>query len=173
MDRFLHPHFLTISRKPSVPVLAFIWILGLISGLLFSYRAGTSFFSAMHTADFRCVSIIGLLSLSVLPLLFSALAVFIGQPWLLVPIAFVKAFCFSFLAFGITVAFGGAGWLIRWLLMFCDCCSLPLLWLYWLRSISHSSKHNPGGTLSCFAAALAIGCVDYCLICPILADLKF
>lgn len=173
MDRFLHPHFLTISRKPSIPVLAFVWILGLLSGCLLSARAGTSFFLTMRTADFRGVSIIGLLSVFVLPLLFSALAVFIDQIWLLVPIAFAKAFCFSFLAFGITAAFDGAGWLIRWLLMFSDCCSLPLLWWYWLRSVSGSDVHYARGTIACFAAALAVGCVDYGLICPILADLNF
>lgn len=173
MDRFLHLHLPTRLRKGSVSFLAFGWILGLVSGFLFSLYAGDSLSTTMRAAASGCVSIPGLLSAIFLPLLFSAFAVYISQPWLLIPIAFGKAFLFSYLGVGVMAAFGSAGWLIRWLLMFSDSCSLPLLWWYWLRAVSGQRCFAVRNTAAAFAVALIIGSVDYCMVSPVLANLIF
>ncbi len=158
-------------RKETIPFLASAWLLGLVSGSFFSVSAGNSFLLTMRAAASSHVSIFGLLASILLPLLFSAFAVYISQPWLLVPIAFGKAFFFSYLALAVLSAFGSAGWLIRWLLMFSDSLSLPVLWWYWLRAVSGRRKF--ADTAAAFLAALVIGSVDFYMISPVLANLKF
>lgn len=125
----------------------------------------------MRAAANGRVSITGLLSAFLLPLLFSAFAVYISQPWLLVPVAFGKAFSFSYLAFGVTLAFGSAGWLVRSLLMFSDCLTLPLLWWFWLCCIRASDRDALRSFLVTCTAALMIGCLDYGAVSPLLRNL--
>lgn len=68
-------------------------------------------------------------------------------------------------------AYGSAGWLVRWLLMFSDILTLPLLCLFWLRAFSHERSQS-----LCFAAAVGviavfIGSLDYTVVSPFAAML--
>lgn len=171
MDRFLHLNLPAWQRKGPGSLLACAWLLGLVSGAVLSIFAGDPLFSMMRAAASSCVSIPGLLSATLLPLLFSAFAVYISKPWLLIPIAFGKAFLFSYLSVGVMIAFGSAGWLIWWLLMFSDSCSLPLLWWFWLKAVSQPRGSLIRRTGFALAAAAVIGSVDYCIVSPFLADL--
>lgn len=171
MGRFLNlklPHF---SRKSSLVVLAFSWFLGLLLGVIFSIAAGDSIVSLMRTAVSSHVSISGLLTAILLPFLLSAFAVFICEPWLLFVIAFLKAFAFSYLGLGVMVAYGSAGWLVWLLLMFSDCCSLPLLLWYWIRFISGRKSTVIPVTVVLFFLAVLIGSFDFCVVSPFLATL--
>lgn len=123
----------------------------------------------MRAAACACVSITGLLAAIILPFLLSALAVYLQSLRLLPLIAFGKAFLVSFLGLSLLEAFGSAGQLVRWLLMFSDCCSLPLLFWYWLRHISGPGRLTWSGTALVLLVALLIGGFDYCVVSPFLA----
>lgn len=150
-------------------ILPACWFLGLVGGMLAAAGAGDSFFLMMR-GGFSAMSIPGLL-VTLLPFLFTALAVFLSQPWLLALLVLAKAFSFGFCAFGIMTVYSGAAWLVRLLLMFSDCCCLPLLMWLWLRHGDAPGKQFPLEFAACTAAALALGLLDICMVSPFAAML--
>lgn len=171
MDLFFRLFWPDHRCRQPVAALACSFTLGLILGACFSVSASETLTPTMRAAATGCVSIPGLLSAMLLPFLFSAFAVYISNQWLLFPIAFCKAFLFAFLSVGLMGAFGSAGWLIRLLLMFGDILSMPLLWWFWIRSLT--TRRGPA--LRCLvpviALLLAVGSFDYCVISPFAAGL--
>ena len=123
----------SVQNLPAVTCGNAKWFLGLsfflghVSGVWCSGSASDLFLPAMRMAVSGCVSIIGLLSCSLLTFLISALAVYQGRHILLIPIAFVKAFLFSYVGYRLFLAWGQAGWLVTGLMMFSSFCSLPSL----------------------------------------------
>jgi len=157
-------------RKGAALILASSFLLGHLLGVCFSCIASDPFFSAMRAAVSSRVSITGLLAAMVLPFLFSAFAVYIKQPMLLIPIAFVEAFLFSCLGYGIYAACGSAGWLVVILVMFGQFGALPLLYWYWHFHIS-GRVFDPSRFCLVLAVLLTIGFIDYYWIVPFLADI--
>lgn len=158
-------------RKGCHFVLAFFWLTGLVSGILVCLSAGDSFVSWMRSTVYWSVSIVGLLFVTIFPFLISAFAVFISRPGLLLPICFCKAFLFSLVSMGTVQAFGSAGWLIRCLLLFSDCVSVPLLYWYWLRFLPGTRTFCGWETVAILALGALIGSVDYRIISPFLVHL--
>lgn len=158
-------------RKGSRMLLAFSWLAGLFSGLAAGISAGGSLVSMMRGALVGSVSIVGLLCASVLPFLFSAFAVFLSQPKLLLPVAFAKAFLLSFVGLGVQQAFGCAGWLVRRLLCFSSCAASPVLYLYWLRHISGGRRFSAPEAVLTFSLCLLAGSIDFSIVAPFLARL--
>lgn len=171
MDLFFRRFLPIFSRKDTKAFLAFAWILGLITGSFFSVSASNSFLSAMLSAASGRLSISGLLSAMLLPLLFSAFAVYISKEWLLIPIAFLKAFSFAYLGVGVMMAYGQAGWLIRCLLMFTDSLIMPLLWWFWLNALTLPRGQMLGISALAGGVLVFIGSFDYFVISPFLANL--
>lgn len=150
--------------------LAFFFFLGQSLGILFSGSAGGLFHSSMSAVVSSRVSVFGLLSSVMLPLLISAFAVYIRQPLLLIPTAFWKAFLFSYLGCGLYRAWGNAGWLVSGLVMFGSVCSMPVLCWYWLRHIG-GRPFDPRAFGLSLAGLAIVGILDYCLILPFLAEI--
>lgn len=157
-------------RKTTLAILAFFWTLGLMLGILCSGVAGDTLTPLMRTAVSRCVSFSGLLTAVLLPFLLSMLALYLHKPWLFVPIAFLKAFLFSYTGFGVMVAFDSAGWLVRLLLMFSDCCTMPILFWFWAAQINGCRKCLLSIATPILLAA-AIGSFDFYVVSPFLATL--
>ena len=156
-------------RRAAFVLIAF-FLLGHVLGILLSGSAGTFFLSSMRTVVSSRVSIVSLLSSAVLPFLFSAFAVWLAQPMLLIPIAFWKAFLFSYLGYGLFSAWGSAGWLIAGLVMFGKICAMPLLCWYWLRYVCGRRFEVPVFCLI-LGALTCIGMVEYYLIVPFLGSI--
>lgn len=171
MDRFLFTRFLSFRCKESVFYLALSWILGLIFGASFGLASENISTTAMHRALISTPSFPGLLSAAMLPALFSAFAVYISKPVLLIPIAFCKAFLFSYLSLEVLTAFGSAGWLIHLLFLFSDTLMLPLLWSFWLKTEHHDRNSTLCCTVPVLITALMIGSIEYCFISPFLAHI--
>ncbi len=171
MARFLHYDFAVNSRKVWQWLLAFAFAAGLAAGSILYLSAEFKSVSWMRGAADSPVSIVGLLGVILLPFLFSAAAVFLNRDWLLIPIAFLKALSFVQVSLGISQAYGSAGWLMRFLLMFADSISLPVLVYFWI-CFGFSGKKLSGWRFLCFiAAAACIGCFDFCVISPFAANL--
>lgn len=136
MALFLHSSYPSAFRKCCHWFLALAWVLGLGFGTVIFRYTGSVFVSLVPLAAKSQPSIVGLLISGFLPFLFSAFAVYISAPRLLYGICIGKAFLLAYAVCGIHAAFPGSGWLIRWLLLFTDCCSAGLLYHYWQRHIS-------------------------------------
>ena len=171
MVRFFRRVSSVRSRRVFTIILAFAFLLGLLFGAITALYAGPSALSMMRTAVYGRVSIVGLLSVTLLPLLLSAFAVYISQYWLIPVIAFIDAFTFGYHSILLFRLYPGSGWLIQCLLMFAGALSLPVLWYVWL----HTASSRRSQLLRCFTAgALAITgivSIDFYFVAPFLADL--
>lgn len=171
MVSFFRTLFCPASRRVTAIFLAFTLLAGLFIGAYTATLADPSSFSMMRTASNSCVSIVCLLSALLLPFIFTAFAVYISQYWLLIPIAFFKAFSFGYLSTGFMLLFHESGWLLRLLLMFTDCLSMPILCWLWLHSCCGCAKSNFRAFVSAFLIMLGIVCLDYQYISPFLVKL--
>lgn len=152
-------------------LLVTVWCAGICCGMILATRADDTYFSLMRRAAMSPVSIVGLAASAYLPFLLSAFAVYFGKHTFLYGICFVKALMFAMAAVGAELAFGSAGWLVRFLLQFSDILLLWLLFWFCLRHIRRESaglRHHFG---ICTAAVMAVGSIDFCIISPFLAML--
>lgn len=171
MARFLRHDFSLDPRKVGLWILAFSFAAGLAAGSFSCSSAEFNSVSWMRGAADSPVSIVGLLGVICLPFIFSAAAVFMNQIWLLIPIAFCKALSFIQVSLGISKAYGSAGWLMRFLLMFADIVCLPVLVFFWVRFGFCRKPMSCWTVLSFLGIAACIGCFDFCVISPIVVGL--
>lgn len=168
MARLLYHDFQQFRRRMYWLPLAIFYVFGLLNGGYLFLRADESFVSMMYRAASCRVSIAGLAAVIFLPFLFSAFAVSLRRPWLLWLVVYGKALCFAYVALGILAAYGRGGWLALPLLMFSDVFTIPVLWVYWLRSsASEGSRLVP----ICWMWLMFIGSLDYFIISPFVASL--
>jgi hypothetical protein len=163
-----------IARNPhnvNAIILLLAILAGLISGSYLSLLADPSVFSLMLTAAECRVSIVCILSASLFPVVFTAFAIYTSHIRLLFPIAFTKAFSFSFIGSGLLLTLGDSGWLMRALLMFSDLASLPVLCWMWLHTFANERTSNLLSTAITVLVVCMIGCLDYYYISPFLANL--
>lgn len=169
--RFFFCEMWSWLRKGGRFILAFFWVTGLLCGIFAFRRVGSDLVPLMRRAAYAPVSIVGILCAATLPFLLSAFAVFLSRPVWILPICFGKAFCFSLISMGILQAYGSAGWLIRYLLLFGNCASAPILYWLWLQYFrKYRSTPLWEGTLA-FSLALLLGSINYRVIAPLLASL--
>ena len=151
--------------------LLLVWLSGLLFGVCVASGTGSFASSLMRGIFSDTVSIVSLFSVSIVPFLLSAFAVYMGFSQLLYLICFIKAFCFGFVSCLVHMSFGYAGWLAQLLLMFSDLFSVPLLFLFWMRHISCDCVFLFSKFILTFALLALIGSIDYCFVLPFLAML--
>lgn len=171
MVRFFRTSFIAASRRSSAVVLAFVLFCGFSAGAFLASWSGQFPLSLMRAATQNCVSIVNLFLVMLLPFLFTALAVYVGRLWLLFPIAFLKAFIFGYLGSCVLHLYGTSGWLIRFLLMFSDCLSLPVLCWFWLRMLCRTGADMGRRFLAAVCMLFGIVSLDYQFISPFLVDI--
>lgn len=171
MVRLLHLNLSLFDCRTRRLILAFAWILGLLLGSVISLAADNILSPTMLAAVHSNMSISGLLTVLLLPLLFSAFAVYISKPILLIPIVFLKAFLFSYSAAGFLIACDSAAWLLCFLMMFSDTLMLPFLWWFWIRTLTLESSTAIRSAVFCSLCAFVIGFCDYAFVSPFLAGL--
>jgi len=158
------------GRRILVVILAFVWVSGLFLGLGTALFADPSFLGLLHKAPVCPVSFGGCFIGLLLPLLFTALSTAVSCHWLLIPLAFARAFLWSALSCGIVLAYGSGGWLVAVLFLFSHClCNSALLWV-WLRlfmSKGITRIHH----FAVLAVFLFVCFLDFWHISPFLANL--
>lgn len=170
MVQFSCSHLPGFWRKGAALILASFFFLGHLLGVWFSGSASDTLCVTMRAAVGSRMSILGLMSAMILPFLFSAFAVYLKQPMLVIPVAFLKAFFFSYVGYGIFTACGSAGWLVTWLAMFGSLCSLPVLYCYWQLHLNGKPFDLRLFFLG-LGCLLIIGCIDYFVISPFLLNI--
>ncbi len=167
MARFLLRNSAPNSRKYHILFLAFIWCLGLWCGIGSCFYAGEPIISLMRMAAGRPVSIVSLLSIALLPFLFSFIFVYLRSWHLLSALCYFKAVLFGFVSAGVYMAFGEAGWLVWLMMMFSDLLCLIPLWWYWISCTGNLFRPTPYFGV-CLAAVALIIALDYQFIAPCL-----
>ena len=124
----------------SPALLTLSWVTGMVLGAGFAYLSKQFLVPMVIDSVSAQLSITGLVSAGIVPFLLSAFAVFFCEPWLLLIISMFKAFSFSFCATGVSLAFVQSSWLVRFLFLFSDILIIPVLYVYWLRCLSHRCK---------------------------------
>lgn len=143
------------------------WFSGLLLGVIASMQRADSTVPLMRSVLVERSSIVSLFAVLTFPFLLSALLVWISKPLLLVPVAFLKAFIFGFTAFTVSSAFGDAGWLSRWLLLFSDsCCVAVLLW-FWFRNVTGKRRTFKTDVAISLVVTVLVGCIDYYAVSPL------
>lgn len=171
MVSFFRTFFSRLSRRVSATVLAFDLLCGFFLGASIAVFADISTVPMMRTVVSVGVSISSLILAMLLPFLFTSLAVYLGQLWLLIPISFSKAVSFGFLGSCVLRSFGESGWLVQLLFMFSDCLILPVLCWLWLSVLRQRQFHV--NRSFCVSGILLLGIVilDHHIISPFLVEL--
>ena len=148
-----------------------VWISSLTLGIL-TARYSAHFLTPMvQSAVGLEPTFPALFRSAVLPFLLSAFAVFLSEPWLLLPICSMKAFGFGFCASGVYLAFGTAGWLVRFLFLFTDVLVIPILLFYCLRQLRSEKSFHLIEPLTFVGISSALAAVDYYVIAPFLVSI--
>lgn len=164
MAWILHNTGFFFRQKISNAFLTFFFLSGLLLGAVLFYLSGSSLFSLMRSGFLSSVSIVSFLSCSFLPFLLSALAVFFSHPWLIILIAFVKAFLFSFVSLLTIFTFQPSGYFIRFILQIGDFISLPVLYFFWQYYLFGRNQIRWFEIVFFLSIGLLIGCFEFHVI---------
>lgn len=169
MVRYFRVPFSPILRRGSATVLAFTLCCGFLFGSLFAALSGSFSFSMMRTAMISRVSIVSLFAVMLLPLLFTAYAVWSGRLWLVIPVAFCKAVSFGFLGASVMCVQGNSGWLLRLLFLFSDSLTFPILCWFWVRALDRRGIYRDMSVVCSLILGIVI--LDCQFISPFLVNL--
>ena len=171
MGRFLHLDSLSVSYTLKHRTFVSFWFCGLLFGVLFSSLSDGPLYEGIHSSLSCKVQFHCLLSALLMPLIITALSVFLSKLYILYLLAFSKALVFSFVVFTLLTTFESSAWLICWFAMFSDILLLPFLWWLWLRIFSSERKVALQLTAFSGIAILLVCSIDYFWISPFLASL--
>ena len=154
---FLNPEFLVRL------FLALAWLAGIILGFYFPFSEPDRIASMMRRLPCEPVSIVGLVACVGIPFTASILCLYFSAPYILIAIAFLKAFSTGLCMAALQLAYGDATWLANWLLCFCDSCFTPLLLWFMYRCVGRDTpKRRVPAVL--LVIAIAFVCADYCIV---------
>ena len=149
---------------PGVTLLG-VWLAGLSLGLLADRFYGDCYERMVFSAGRSALTYLGACGVTNLPLLLSALAVFIFHRFGACLACFLRGFTMGFFL-GLLTAAGGA-WLAVLLLFSGLCFSPVLLWYLWRRfSLDLRNARRDFGY--CFLAGLCLAAVDTWVVSPFL-----
>lgn len=157
--------YIDFRRRRLYCALIFFWLLGSLSGALgrcvlsfkIQWASGFSFGS-------RLVSFI-----PILDVLLSAALIWGLPSQALLGFAFVRSAAFAWVAVGLRLYFGSAGWLLWPMLLFSELFFFPFLFLFWLRLLSE--QWGRLDLFLCLTVAAMVSLTDYWLVMPFAAFL--
>ena len=160
--------FLGLPRRMDLVLLAFTWLAGFLSGLLFSLQPGMDAVISRFSMITR-LTIPGLMCILLFPLALSCIAVF--KPQIFYLLSFLKALCFGYCSGCVLLMCVGAGWLVKFMLLFSDMLYHPCLFWFWIQHADGNREHLREHIVICLCIAIFIGLLDYFLVSPFLAML--
>ena len=143
------------------------WLAGLSAGVLVTAQSSTIHNTLTQSLSYSRLSVVGFLASLVAPFLLSAIFFRMSLFGLVIPLIFGKAFSYSRCVCLLMISFPGAGWLLCRLLVFSDFIVTVLLLWYWFRGLDQKNNRRQIDLLLCLVIALAIGCIDCCVISPL------
>lgn len=153
-----------LSEHKRYVLFCFSFFLGLLVGAL--YITCYPIFSSVRLVEYSQMSIVMGFIISALPFIIYYIFVRYSVFYCLFPFAFIRAFTFMYCFSAISVAYADAGWLVRLLLMFSGCFSVPLLLWYAVRQLLQENNDLKCDLLFCLVFILAIRCIDSYVVSP-------
>ena len=151
-------------------VFCLVYLLGLIAGAL--YIALYPFSTLMRLMVYPQMSIVIGFFVSALPfIIFYIIFRWAAFYWVL-PFAFLKAFSFMYCFGGISCAYADAGWLVRYLVLFSDCFSVPLFLWYASGKLLRKPAASDSLLWFCLLCLLACRCIDSYVVSPFVMKLQ-
>ncbi len=150
--------------------LFFFGSVGLIFGTLFAANANSSIFPMMRQVDFGPVSIVFHLVAQLLPFLIAAYAASLSRLWLLNAVCGCELFSFAYMGALVWIAFGSAGWLVRFLFLFSDIILSPVLCWYCFRRLMGDCDEKKD-LLICIGITAITALINCLFISPFLAKI--
>ena len=145
------------------------WLFGLLASAYFVHQ--TTFASLMCSVLFLRISIFGLLTSLAIPLFLTYILLRFFSFYYVLPLVFLKAFSFMCCYFGITSAFGNAGWLVSGMVLFSDFFLVTLLLLQWFNAAT-GKMYSPEKYLVVYCILpIIVVCFDYLVVSPYAAML--
>ncbi len=171
MFTYQNDSFPNLTRKTKLILLAFFSFCGVLSGVSVAYSADPNFSLMMRRAINGSVSIVSLVSVTLLSLLITAVAIILSKPYLFLPLSFIKCFLYAFVRSCVNISFFGAGWLIGPMFLFSDTVAMILLFWIWIRCILYPYKSAIKGLSIGAAFSVAICFIDCFWVSPFLITL--
>lgn len=139
-------------------------LLGSVTGALYMSRYSVS--SVMLLLEYPQMSIVTGAVISALPFIVFYICLRFSAFWLIYPLAFIRMFIFVYCFGGITIAYADAGWLVRYLLLFSDFLSVPLLLWYTATKLLRGWNRKDLQFVACLMCVIAVRCIDSYVISP-------
>lgn len=154
------------SSRVSILLLSYFWLIGLFFGTAISFVGREYLIRLMPVLQPVLRSGHLRIALVLVPFLLSAFAVCFSRPVWLLWICGLKAFSFIICCLILCLRYGQATWLARWLYMFSDVCSLPLLLFFGQYSFNAKRERLPYACIVLFLALVLLIIVDYRIVTP-------
>ena len=160
-------------KKSSLYVLliSVYWCLGLIIGAFVVSQITLNTFSLMRSCFYGRSSIVVHLLILNIPLFLSVITVASAKPLLMVPVLFIKAFLLSVCWFVFYSAYGNAGWLTPFTVLFPDIITSIVLIFFIFRNIPHRKASFLTDFLINLVIVIIIGFIDHAVISPLWLDI--
>ena len=154
------------SDRPTVNVIVFCvaCFLGFVFGAV--YISQYSFSSLMRLQEYPQMSIVTGVAISALPFFVFYICLRYSAVFMISSIAFLRAFMFMYCYGGISLAYGDAGWLIRYLLLFSDYFTVPLLIWYAVKRLRQNGSKKDPYLRICLLSIVVVRCIDSFVISP-------
>lgn len=166
--KFRTSSFLKECKHNGVP-LAVCAALGTVFGVFFAAAMGDSYIHLMRMAVACPVSVVGSLVAVYVPYLISVFIISMSRPGLIYVVCSARFVLLASVAWGISQAYGSAGWLIRLLFQFPDILLMPAL--VFLSVVCIRKRPGRKAILIFGLYMLIIGMINYCTVSPFLAVL--
>lgn len=155
-----------LQQNPIISTMALtiVWVSGILIGAMLANK--TSAQLSGYTLFPERTTFLGLLISAILPLVISAIVIKIRAPILILPIAFIKSFSYSYTGFLLYSFYGDAGWLAEWLCLFSDPIVIVSCLWFWLKNISAKSIFVNKDLLICSFISFGALCIDYFIVSP-------
>lgn len=151
-------------------ILGSFWVAGLVVGICI-FGSLTEFDCGfLRQTIVSPVSVIGVFTAVLLPVISTIFAAFTSSFWLLYPIAFLTAFSHSFWGISILSTCGSGGWLLLFLFFFSSIISIPVLWVCWIELLRRGKDLSIGFLCFIMSISALSGAIDFWMVSPFLRD---
>ena len=151
-------------------ILAFIWVVSLLCGVLYSARHQSVVVLMRLILSFQ-VSIVGVLFASILPFLITIYCSSNVKLFLIYTLCFFRGFLVGYAICALTITYGTGGWLVYMLSSFSSAISNLLLLLLWFYELNKSSFHIRNLRIVAALLAVVFSAIDYLFVSPFTATL--
>ena len=151
-------------RVRHIIIFCFACLFGYVFGAWYITRYSIS--SKVLLLEFPQMSIVTGVMISALPFIVFYICFRYRADHLIFPLAFIRMFLFMYCFGAITIAYADAGWLVRLLILFSDCITVPLLIWYTITKLIHTHRKRDRHFKTCLVVIIVVRCIDCYVISP-------